>query len=381
MPTYNTFDPEKGYEAVEFVDDKVLQSRELNDAQAMLAHRITGIAEGIYSNGDVLRDAQLTVNPQTGQAVAESGAIFMQGAVRGVPPASFIVPLQGTRGGGCVPAHAHRHGRGRPTLLNPAKGTPSYNKAGASRRQVTTAWGYAGDGQPGTFFGVYVVEDGVLRAKAARRTCPPSRARSRNTTWPARAAAPTSWRACRWPWRPICRPASRCTPSPKAPPASPAEAASSRPAAGWSRWQCPTYSKWTASRTCPPRRAAAHQHRPAPCLGVPEFRITARRTVTLVHGGFAGVADVLPDASVISIESVKQGTTNYTKDADYRLTAGQVDWSPQGAEPAPGSSYQVTYLYMRFPIPATWRKVVVDESTIEENKAPLLVYREAAKKA
>ncbi|WP_187171739.1 DUF4815 domain-containing protein, partial [Enterococcus faecium] len=52
-------------------------------------------------------------------------------------------------------------------------------------------------------------------------------------------------------------------------------------------------------------------------------------------------------ASVIAVESVKQGGTTYAKDADYRLVAGQLDWSPQGAEPAPGSSYQVTYQYIK----------------------------------
>ncbi|MGZ7215776.1 DUF4815 domain-containing protein, partial [Streptococcus pyogenes] len=33
-----------------------------------------------------------------------------------------------------------------------------------------------------------------------------------------------------------------------------------------------------------------------PCKGVPQARITARRTVNVVHGGFAGAADPLPDA-------------------------------------------------------------------------------------
>jgi hypothetical protein len=83
-----------------------------------------------------------------------------------------------------------------------------------------------------------------------------------------------------------------------------------------------------------------------PMLGAPQVRITTRKTVALVHGGFAGAADPLPDASVIQIEAITQGATTFTPTADYKLTAGQVDWSAGGAEPAPGSNYQATYLYI-----------------------------------
>jgi hypothetical protein len=40
---------------------------------------------------------------------------------------------------------------------------------------------------------------------------------------------------------------------------------------------------------------------------------------------------------------IKQGNTIFVKNADYKLTAGQVDWSLSGAEPAPGSTYEITY--------------------------------------
>ena len=53
-----------------------------------------------------------------------------------------------------------------------------------------------------------------------------------------------------------------------------------------------------------------------------------------------------PDGSVIRINSVTQGAKTFTPDVDYKLTAQQVDWSPTGAEPTPGSSYNVTYEYI-----------------------------------
>ena len=43
---------------------------------------------------------------------------------------------------------------------------------------------------------------------------------------------------------------------------------------------------------------------------------------------------------------MKQGTVTYTLGSDYKLTAGKVDWSLSGEEPAPGSTYTVKYQYI-----------------------------------
>ncbi len=348
MTIYNYFDETKNHDSVLFEADRVIQSRELIDAQEILAHRIKGIADGIYANGDVVRDARLTVNPQTGEAVAESGAIYLQGAVRGIPPASFVIPVQGNVAVGVYLRSRLVTAAEDPSLLNPAKGTPSYKKPGAARRVVSTAWGFQGDGQPGTFFGVYVVEDGVLRAKAA----PPHLS--------AITRAIEDYDVASTGGGSYIVEGLQVAMAPDLPTGEQVYTVAEGAArvAGRSRiFQAgrrlvtlatpelfAVDSEPHLSTTEGPQRIDIGR---PPCKGVPEFRITARRTVTIVHGGFAGVADVLPDASVISIEGVKQGGTNFAKDADYRLTAGQVDWSPQGAEPAPGSSYQVTYLYIK----------------------------------
>ncbi|WP_052711993.1 DUF4815 domain-containing protein [Paracidovorax citrulli] len=348
MTIYNDFDPTKNYESVAFVADTVLQSRELNDGQAILAHRIKGIADGIYSDGDVVRDARLTVDPQTGKATAESGAIYLQGAVRGVPPAAFVVPIVGTVAVGVYLRSRLVTAAEDTSLLNPAKGTPSYNTPGAARHQVTTAWGYAGDGQQGTFFGVYVVEEGFLRAKA-----PPPHLSAITRAIEDYDVASTGGGS-------YIVEGLRVAMAPDLPTGEQVYTVAEGSARVAGRSRIYQAGRRLVTAAVPDLLAVdSEPHvsttegaqridigRP-PCKGVPEFRITARRTVNIVHGGFAGVADVLPDASVISVESVKQGGTPYAKDADYRLVAGQLDWSPQGSEPAPGSSYQVTYQYIK----------------------------------
>lgn len=61
--------------------------------------------------------------------------------------------------------------------------------------------------------------------------------------------------------------------------------------------------------------------------------------------GVANGLDALGNINVISIVSVKQGITTYTVTTDYVLSGNNIDWSPEGSEPAVGSTYSVTYSY------------------------------------
>jgi hypothetical protein len=77
-----------------------------------------------------------------------------------------------------------------------------------------------------------------------------------------------------------------------------------------------------------------------------DYLLTAKPTANITHGSYSGALDPLPSTSIVDIVQVRQGQTVYVKNTDYRLTAGQVDWSLSGAEPSPGSTYEVTYRHM-----------------------------------
>jgi hypothetical protein len=79
------------------------------------------------------------------------------------------------------------------------------------------------------------------------------------------------------------------------------------------------------------------------CSSIQSVDITQQKTANLTHGAFSGSADQIPDQAILEIVQVRQGGTMYTQGTDFRLQSGTVDWSLSGAEPSPGSSYEVTY--------------------------------------
>lgn len=350
---HKRFDPAKNFESIEFRQDKVLQSAELNDLQAAQAYRLRAIADALFRDGDVVRDARIIVNAATGALQAEAGAIYLQGAVRGVPPGTLTVPVVGIVNIGIYLQSSTVTELDDPTLLNPAAGTPAYQEPGAWRLQVAPVWGYAGDGQAGEFFPVWVVEDGYVRAKE-----PPP-----NLNAVTQAIARYDRDSAGGTYIVAGLRVAAAADLPSGEQVYTVDEGRAR-VAGYP-FELPAGRRIVTAAAANLQRIDSEPHLSAtdgvqrvdldrpPCLGVPQVRITARRTVNLVHGGFSGAADPLPDASVIQIEEVKQGGTTYASVADYKLTAGQVDWSPTGAEPAPGSTYQVTYLYMAVVVPTT----------------------------
>ena len=83
-----------------------------------------------------------------------------------------------------------------------------------------------------------------------------------------------------------------------------------------------------------------------PLAAVVDVRVTKQTTETVTHGLYTGAADTLSEPTVVQVVSVTQGGTTYAAGTDFSVSGAEIDWSPGGAEPAPGSSYSVTYQYV-----------------------------------
>lgn len=345
-PYYNRFDPAKSYENHRFAPGRPLQSAELNEIQSRAAHTLQGVADTILKDGNVIRDAGVIVDPDTGATICESGAVYLRGVVRGVAPANITVPVVGTIAIGLRLQEDIVTSLEDPALLDPATGTRGYNQAGAERQRVVAVWAWSGDAQDGEFFPVYTVTDGILNSKEPPpqlETITQSLARydrdsaGGNYVISGMMVRRLEDRVDGFQVYSIDAGRARVN-------GFPIELRDSR-RLPYNAQPVLRYidSEPTTSATVAAQRI--NVARP-PIANITQVRITKEKTVTLNHGTVAGSQDPIPDTSVVSIQSVVQGGTTYVAGTDYTLTSGKVDWSLAGAEPAPGSSYDVTYRYI-----------------------------------
>lgn len=342
----NTHDPEKSFQSILFRDGYVLQGRELNDMQELFFEHAKSLGDALFADGDIIRDAQITVDPKTGQVAAQSGAIYLAGKVRGVAPASFIIPTSGTVTVGVRLAVSVISENEDPALRNPAQGCDGEGEAGAWRLRVEARWGFDTDGGAGRFVPVHTVDDGVVRAKEQ----PPNQdsftqgiARyDRDSTGGSGYVA--EGMLLRF-----------------------AEQTEAAQIYTLSEGRCRVYGFGVEQ---PTSRRLSYAARPdlrvidtevhvgdgqasqritvahPPIATVKKVSVIVERTAPLTHGSYAGCEDALPDTSVVSVLEVRQGDTIYAAGDDYRKNGDKIDWSPGGDEPAPGSSYTVRYTVM-----------------------------------
>lgn len=345
LAIYDRFDAAKNYDRHLFRADKVLQSAELNEIQSAIHERIRGVADMLMKDGSIISGASIIVNHDTGATTCQSGALYVAGAVRGVPPAQLTIATVGTVYVGVYLTRETVTEEDDPALLNPAVGTDGYHEPGAARERVQIAWGVSG-GQAADFYPVWTVEDGWVRPKEA----PPNiDAVTQAIARYDRDSAGGTYIVSGLQLRQaqdlatgeqvynLAEGAARIAGRALELPSGRRIVYNAQPDLQW------VDSEPHLSTTDGAQRIEYDRW---PMVGTPQVRVIKRRTVDVIHGGFAGAADPLPDTSVQQIELVIQGGTTYTKTVDYKLTSGQVDWSPEGIEPTPGSTYSVTYLYI-----------------------------------
>lgn len=340
---YNNFDANKHYQQLLYRDGYVLQGAEVNEQQSMNLHHLRGVADALFKDGDVIRDAQIVVDGATGQVRAQAGLVYVGGLVRAVEEAAFTIRTEGTVVVGIRLTEQVVSELEDPSLYNPAIGSRGEGEPGAWRLRVTASWGHGNDGKDGEFYPVYTVDDGVMRAKEAPPTLDAltqnlaryDRDSTAGGTYivsglAVRQAADVdgdqvytvSEGRARVNGYGIDIPTSRrivygATPD----------------------LRLLDTEVYLADGSGDQRIEVAHP----PIHAVRSLRITVRKTANIVHGAYVGAADALPDTSVVSIVSVSQGDTTYVSAADYRRVGDTIDWSPSGNEPSPGSTYQVVY--------------------------------------
>lgn len=343
---YDRFDASKRYDKLQFAADRVLQSAELNELQSMQQHRLRGITDVLFKEGDIVRGCQCITSADTGATTIEAGALYVAGAVRGITPGTLTVATVGTVYVGAYLQTDTVTELHDPELLNPAAGTRGYGEPGALRERVTLVWGAQGDGTAGTFYPVWTIIDGSVMPKepppnidAVTQALARYDRDSAGGTYVVRGLDVIMGEdlATGQQVYTVREGAARVNGHPLELGASRRLVYEAKPDLFFVDSEPHTSAGTAAQRIRFDRQ---------PAVGTPQVRVQARKTVTLTHGGFTGAADPLPDNAVLAVDSVVQAGTTYVQGTDWKLVGGQIDWSPSGAEPVPGSTYQVTYQYM-----------------------------------
>lgn len=343
---YNRFNAAARYDELLFRAGKGLQSAELNEVQSTLVDRLKRIADAVFKDGAVVSGTPPTISGST--INCPLSLIYLRGAVREVAERSFTIPIIGLVRVGVYLLDEEITEVGDATLRDPATGTRNYNEPGAGRLRVSASWGREGDGGSGIFYPVWIVIDGALLNQSSVNNDLFTEALARydresngnyivsglNVTALGLAAGVNSFSVkdgtgniYGYKVDKISSTRLNYVEDPDL------ETVTSEP------------DVFTAATG----GTATVQMNRYPLESVLGVVITRQKTVNITRGGVSGGQDTLPDVSVLSIISITQGATTYQSPRDYFLNGDKVDWSAAGAgatEPAPGSTYTVTYQYL-----------------------------------
>lgn len=352
---YNLYDPSKHYTELLFRAGDGLQSRELNEIQTTLKAQLKGVGDALLKDGDIISGCSLSIDQNTGETSITSGVIYLAGLVRTVEAASFSLPTVGQVTVGVRLNQINITELEDPILREPAVGVRNYQEPGAARLQeiVVYAW-VAMDGMQdagsGQFYPMMTIDQGILQNK----TRPPvfdgvtqmlarydydanghyiveglgasfmatdSLAHENVLLLSSGTANVRGFKVTRDQDQRLRLPID-----------PELETVQSEP------------HVFTPDRTGKMKIALNR----APLAEVLRISATAEKTLTLTRGAYSGGSDTLPDSTVIEVLSVKQNTISYSAGADYSTAGGVINWAPtSGIEPAPGSSYTVSYRYIK----------------------------------
>lgn len=343
---YNRFSEAKHYEEMLFRDGYGMQASEMNEMQSIEDARITKLARALFADGDVINGGSVKINAANGRVEATAAEIFAAGRIWTVPAANFTIPKTGTVAIGIFLTEQIISEHEDTGLRNPALGFSTTGEAGAWRKKITAAWGYASS-NTANFYAVYEAVNCILNVKEA----PPNleafnlaiarydRDSTGGGTYICNGMLVAAENVSDLTRQYFTVGAGRAR----------VNGAGIEVHAGMRLpYNTGPNLREIDTEVISATGAASQTVKVAhpPVWQYDNLRVTRRKTVSIVHGNYLGCTDALPDTSVLQIISVVQSGTTYAAGTSYNRVGDTLDWSLSGPEPAAGSTYQVTYDYL-----------------------------------
>lgn len=363
MPRYHrdTFNPTKNRVKMLPEEDKYFFAQDLSEGFSAERHARTSVADAIFRDGQVVRGASLNVEigATVADAMLEAGRVYVHGMMRDLVAADIAIPKTGEVLIGVVIETRVITSLEDPTLIFQNFETLAFESHGMPRQpwlEEKPRWGASIEALVDTptvaysFFPVYTVRDGVVVD-----TSPPTEAgafvqlverydRESNGHYIARG--------CRLSYL------TEASEDAEAQVFSLAEGVVNVEGRKIDR---PSSVRLTYVEDPDFERINSEPHifadggsgtlvitlNRGPVSTIHDVSVLTEKTVTVTRGQSTGGRDALPDSQIQQIMSVVQGGTTYLATTSWNRLGDEVDWSPGGAEPNPGTTYQVTYRYKK----------------------------------
>lgn len=135
-PPYNDrFNPEQSRNMVLFNPDRPLQQAELNELQSILNYNLQELGNSVFEDGAMQSGMAFRINKEEDTLVVEDGLIYLDGKVRQFREQSIEFTGEGTEKIGVKIVQKVVDYNEDPTLLDQTQGVDSYLSAGADRLQ------------------------------------------------------------------------------------------------------------------------------------------------------------------------------------------------------------------------------------------------------
>ncbi|WP_375692452.1 DUF4815 domain-containing protein [Bartonella sp. AP4SXKL] len=336
-----------------------IQSGELNEVQTIIRGRHDRLGRLVAQEGDRVERADAFVNKETKTVTLTDGKIYIAGDIFPVAPAVLNnVAMIGRLEIGVKLQKKWITHEDDPELLGQVPGTLAEGEPGAARETAQLVWALKEDAQNGTFFPVYILQDGVLIDQKSPSLLEPAmqaiatydRAHGHYIVSGCRVSALGANNGCQ-------------VFSIQEGEANINGFKRKRLAALRHEEMQDFSTSVVPSEThifSPPKGKTSFTFKPYyfPIADIQSLLLTKEKTVNVTRGAVAAGRDGVPDKSITAFIKIVQGSKEFKEGTDFKKTGDTIDWAPVGDEPLAGSSYKVTYRYRA--------KITADKVTAQE---------------
>ncbi|WP_375686208.1 DUF4815 domain-containing protein [Bartonella sp. AP65SXKL] len=336
-----------------------IQSGELNEVQTIIRGRHDRLGRLVAQEGDRVERADAFVNKETRTVTLTDGKIYIAGDIFPVAPAVLNnVAMIGRLEIGVKLQKKWITHEDDPELLGQVPGTLAEGEPGAARETAQLVWALKEDEQNGTFFPVYILQDGVLIDQKSPSLLEPAmqaiatydRAHGHYIVSGCRVSALGANNGCQ-------------VFSIQEGEANINGFKRKRLAALRHEEMQDFSTSVVPSEThifAPPKGKTSFTFKPYyfPIADIQSLLLTKEKTVNVTRGAVAAGRDGVPDKSITAFIKIVQGSKEFKEGTDFKKTGDTIDWAPVGDEPLAGSSYKVTYRYRA--------KITADKVTAQE---------------